>query len=73
MPQTAAATKTSLENAVENPKTKNIRQIVHVTLIFDGVEFTPVGLYEALDTKYGTVANERDAAAHGNYIYRVSA
>lgn len=73
MPKTAATTKTQLENATENAKVKAQRKIVHCTLIFDEIEFSPVALYEALDTKYGTVASETDSANRGTYIFKISA
>jgi hypothetical protein len=72
MPQTAEATKEQLEKSVVNPAQDQSPTIVHVTLKFDGVEFKPVELYEALDSKYGTVTNEKDTVSRGTYSFRVS-
>lgn len=72
MPQTAAATKSAMENTKINPKEKLQRKVVHVALVFDGVEFNPSDLYAALDTKYGTVNSLKDTSDRGTYQFRIS-
>lgn len=49
------------------------RRVVHVTLVFDGVTFTPDALYDALDAQYGTVGYEKDVASRGTYIFNIAA
>lgn len=72
MPKTAASTKTQCENATENPTSTAKRQIVHVTLIFDGVSYVPKEIYEALDTKFGTVKAENDSVNRGNFVFNIA-
>lgn len=73
MPQTAAATETSIDNNTLNPNQTSAPTVVHVTLQFDGVTFVPDTLYDMLNGTYGTVKNEKDVPSRGTYIFRISA
>lgn len=73
----AAATNTQVDDDNLNPTQAvssgaNGRHVVHVTLVFDGVDFIPNDLYDALDAEYGTVAYEKDVATRGTYIFNIS-
>jgi hypothetical protein len=73
VPLTAAKTKEAMESTKRNPKNKvKGRRVVSVVLIFEGVEFDPSGLYNALDTQYGTVATDKDTMGRNNYEFRIT-
>jgi hypothetical protein len=48
-------------------------QVVHLTLVFDGKQFVPEDLWDALITKYGAgkVTSDVDLNANGRYRWRV--
>lgn len=72
MPLTAAETKAKFEDTSINPKVYAQRKVVTLNLTFDGVEFDPKVLYEALDAKYGTVSSEKDTVRHGTYTLNIA-
>jgi hypothetical protein len=69
MPLTAAKTKSELEKLSQRSSNPTN---VHVNLIFKGVKVKPVEIYEALDTKFGTVASLKDTVAHDDYTFEVT-
>ena len=70
-PVSASATNTEID--ANQTVANNGRHIVHATLIFDGVDFVPDDLYDALDTEYGTVAYDKDTCGdRGTYIFNIS-
>lgn len=73
--QTASATNTQIDDSVLNPTVTNTtgRQVVHVTLVFDGVDFIPDDVFDALNAEYGTVATDKNVNARGCYIFTISA
>lgn len=71
MPLTAAKTKTAFENTKQDVKTKGNPTVVTVMLTFDGVEYKPIDLYEALDAKFGTVSSDADTIARHAYRLRI--
>jgi hypothetical protein len=73
---TASQTNTQIDDDVRNPSVNpgaQGRHVVHCTLVFEGVEFIPNDLYDALDAEYATVAYEHDAVARGCYVFNISA
>lgn len=71
--QGAAATEAQVDDDALNPtRTTRPRQVVHVTLVFDGVDFVPNALYDALNAAYGTVGYEKNVASRDTYIFNVS-
>ena len=71
-PVSAAATNTEIDANTTVVNT-NGRHIVHVTLVFDGVDFVPDDLYDALDTEYGTVAYGKNTCGdRGTYVFNIS-
>lgn len=69
----ATTTNTQLDDDALNPTGTSNRQVVHVTLVFDGVSFVPDNLYDALDAQYGTVSYEKNTASRGCYIFNIAA
>jgi hypothetical protein len=76
MPQsvlTAAQTEAQMDNDALNPtRTTRPRQVVHVTLVFDGVNFVPDTLYDTLNAGYGTVGYEKNVASRDTYIFNIA-
>ena len=69
----ATATNTDVDDDTLNPTVTNTgRTVVHVTLTFDGVNFDPNALYDALDAGYGTVASDK-VNSHNIYNFVISA
>jgi hypothetical protein len=63
-----------LDNNVQNPPITNLqRRVVHVSLVFDGIDFDPDDIYDALDAEYPVVAYEKNQAARGCFIFNLSA
>jgi hypothetical protein len=73
MPLSAANTEARLDDTAVGPTQTHQRRIVHATLIFDGVDFDPSNLYDALNASWGTVATEKDEMARGCYIFHITA
>lgn len=78
VPKAASATNTQIDESTLNPDQTasastgvRARQVVHCTLVFEGVSFVPDNLYDALDAQYATVAYEKDTAARGCYIFNI--
>jgi hypothetical protein len=72
----ASATNTQIDDDTQNPTdavSTTGRRVVHVTLVFDGVDFNPDALYDALDAGYATVGYEKNVAARGTYIFNIAA
>lgn len=70
----ATATEAQADDEVRNPDPAGRpRQVVHVTLVFDGVTCDTGDLYDALNAAYGTVAYEKNTVARGTYIFNISA
>lgn len=72
MPQTAAETKADFEDVSNNPTTNENNARVTITLTFEGVEFKPIDLYEALNAKWGTISNDKDCVSHNSYHLRIT-
>lgn len=75
-PVSATATNTQAEDTVQNPTAVNTApetKVVHVSLIFKGVDWDPNVLYDGLNTAYGTVASTKDSVARGTYIFTIEA
>ena len=72
-PVSAAATNTEIDANQTVTNTVG-RHVVHVTLIFEDVDFVPDDIYDALDTEYGTVAYAKNTCGdRGTYIFNISA
>lgn len=71
MPQTAAATVTSMGADA----TRNVAggQTIHVELKFNGLAFSPAALLSALTTAYGAakVFSDTDTTAQGVYRFQI--
>lgn len=72
-PLSAEETKEAMEDTSINPKEDVIGKVVNITLIFDGVEFDPAALYDALDDKYTSVTSVKDTVDRGNYLFKIGA
>lgn len=71
--KTASETNTMVDNDVQNPTVTNLqRTVVHCTLVFDGLDFNPNDLYDALDAEYDVVAYEKNQAARGCFVFNIS-
>ncbi len=69
MPRSASDTRALLENLPVESATGNA---VSVNLVFDSV-FRPIDLFDALETKFGSVTLEHDSVrTHGPFNFRVS-
>lgn len=70
----ATATEAQLDDDALNPtRTTRPRQVVHVTLVFDGVDFVPNTLYDVLNAGYATVGYEKNVASRDTYIFNIAA
>jgi len=69
----ASTTNAQIDDDNLNRTRTNNRQVVHVALVFDGVNFVPDDLYDALDAQYGTVAYEKNVASRATYIFNIGA
>ena len=74
MPLSAAATEAAMD--AQGTRTITGRQVVHVTLVFDGVAWNPGAFYDTLNAAYGTVSSLRDAfdpsISQGNYEFLIA-
>lgn len=73
MPLSATQTEARCDDTAVGPTQTQQRRIVHCTLVFDGVDFDPSTLYDALNASWGTVATEKDEMARGCYIFTITA
>lgn len=72
MPQSAAATETALD--AQGTSAVAGRQVVHVELVFENVNWSPGAFYDTLNAAYGTVSNLDDTVAErGPYRFLISA
>lgn len=68
----ATATESQMDNDALNPTKTGRREIVHVTLVFDGVSYVPDTLYDALNAGYGTVTSEKAVNSRGTPIFNIA-
>jgi hypothetical protein len=73
----AAATAAAIDDNTKNPAVApgtSGRHVVHITLHFDGVTYTPDDIYDMVDAQYGTVTSPKspEGQAHGNFIFTIS-
>jgi hypothetical protein len=75
MPSDTATARGNLtdRNLNRSPTVQGGGQVVHLTLVFDGKQFVPEDLWDALITKYGAgkVTSDVDLNANGRYRWRV--
>lgn len=67
---TAAQTTTMMDNTTLNPVSTEDRNEVQVTLVYDGVDFNPALLLDALQT-LGTVQTDK-IPTRGNYNFIIT-
>lgn len=77
MPKSSADTRTQLADRGVNaaPTVAGIGQVVHLVLTFEGRQFVPEALFDALATAYGAgkVSSDTDTIARNNYRLRIKA
>jgi len=71
-PVGATATEAQIDNDALNPPRSSNRQVVHVTLQFEGVTFNPDTLYDALNSAYGTVTGGKNVQSRDTHIFIIS-
>lgn len=80
MPQTAAATRTTLADRALNPsRTVGVAtasgggQVVILTLVYQGATYNAEDLFDALEARYGAgkVTSDRDVNAQGQLHLRI--
>lgn len=82
MPKSGASLRSQLTERNTNPQ-RNVAstpgvlrpgQYVHVDLIFQGVQFNPEDIFDALETKYGAgkISSDFDTLSMGNLQFRIT-
>lgn len=74
----ATATNAAVDSDAKNPAIApgtNDRTVCHITLVFQGITYTPNDIYDMVDAQYGTVTSPKspEGQAHGTFIFNVAA
>lgn len=69
----ATAINAVVDNNTLNPASTHKNAIVHITLKFRDVTFTPDDLYDALDAQWPVVASSKTSLSHNHFDFTITA